>query len=107
LLELSSPSHLKADIPLENISADDFAARFLAIVARQVPEEAQATRDAYEAAVPVDAAAFGALSKDALDRLVGIYLAAEAKSMVVKSRQSDGAINGYNPEKAASFFATY
>jgi hypothetical protein len=88
-----------ADIPLENTSADDFAARFLAIVARQVPEEAQATRDAYEAAVPVDAAAFGALSKDALDKLVGTYLAAEAKSMVVKSRQSDGAINALPGER--------
>ena len=30
-----------AAIPLDHISADDFAARFLAIVARQVPEEAQ------------------------------------------------------------------
>jgi hypothetical protein len=76
-----------AEIPLENISADDFAARFLAIVARQVPEEAQATRDTYEAAVPVDAAVFGALSKDALDTLVGVYLAAEAESMVVKPHQ--------------------
>src|SRR6266446_243298 len=70
-------------IPLDHISADDFAARFLAIVARQVPEEAQADRDAYEAAVPVDPAAFGALSKDAIDRLVGTYLAAEAHSLVV------------------------
>jgi hypothetical protein len=67
-------------IPLNHISADDFSARFLAIVARQVPEEAQADRDVYEAAVPVDAAAFGALSKDAIDRLVGTYLAAEAHS---------------------------
>jgi hypothetical protein len=88
-----------ADIPRKNISADDFAARFLAIVARRVPEEAQATRDAYEAAAPVDAAAFGALSKDALDRLVGTYLATEAKSMVVDSRQSDGSINALPGER--------
>ena len=89
-----------AAIPLDHISADDFAARFLAIVARQVPEEAQADRDVYEAAVPVDAAAFGALSKDAIDRLVGTYLAAEAHSLlVVKFRQSDGATNALSDER--------
>src|SRR5204863_3046016 len=76
-----------AEIPLENISANDFAARFLAIVARQVPKEDQTARDAYEAAMPVDAAIFGALSKNALDALVRVYLAAEAKSMVVKPHQ--------------------
>jgi hypothetical protein len=89
-----------AAIPLDHISADDFAARFLAIVARQVPEEAQADRDVYEAAVPVDAAAFGALSKDAIDRLVGTYLAAEAHSFfVMKSRHSDGATNALSGER--------
>jgi hypothetical protein len=88
-----------AAIPLDQISADDFAARFLAIVARQVPEEAQADRDVYEAAVPVDAAAFGALSKDAIDRLVGTYLAAEAHSLLVKSRHSDGATNALSGER--------
>jgi hypothetical protein len=88
-----------AAIPLDHISADDFAARFLAIVARQVPEEAQADRDVYEAAGPVDAAAFGALSKEAIDRLVGTYLAAEAHSLVVKSQNSDGVTNPLSGER--------
>jgi hypothetical protein len=88
-----------ADIPFDNISVDDFAVRFLASVARQVSEEAQAIRDNYEAAMSLDAAAFRALSKDALDKLVGTYLAAEAKSIVMKSRSNHGTIDALPGER--------
>jgi hypothetical protein len=84
---------------LENTSADDFAARFLAIVARQVPEEAQATRDAYEAAVPVDAAVFRELSKDAREALIRVYLAVEAKFTVVKPDQFEKTTNSLPGER--------
>jgi hypothetical protein len=78
-----------ATISLESISPHDFAARFLAVVARPVPDEARAIRDVYEAAAPTDADIFRELPKDRLDTLVGAYLAEEAEAMEVRSGTAD------------------
>src|SRR5271156_4615719 len=75
-------------IPVEGISADDLAPRFFAKVARSVPAEVPVTREAYDAGAPIEASAFAALSSDALDTLVGAYLATEAGRMI--SRPPNG-----------------
>jgi hypothetical protein len=80
-----------AKLPLEDSSADDFTARFFAIVARRASDEAPATAEAYDAGIRINPTHFAELSKDALDALAGAYLAAEAGAMVSQSPHADGA----------------
>lgn len=88
-----------AKLPLEDIPADDFTARFLAIAARGVPDEALATHQAYDAGTRIDATRLAALSEDALDALAGAYLAKEAGSMVSQPPHGDGATDALPAER--------
>jgi hypothetical protein len=88
-----------AKLPLEDIPADDFTVRFLAIAARGVPDEALVTHQAYDAGTRIDATRFAALSEDALDALAGAYLAEEAGSMVSHPPHGDGATDALPAER--------
>jgi hypothetical protein len=61
-------------IPRDGISTHAFAARFFAIVAKSIPNEAPVAREAYDAGAPIDASAFAALSLVVrLEQMVPIF----------------------------------
>lgn len=62
------------DLPEQGLSADEFVARFLAALARKVPDEAAQDHKSYEAGAEIDLGELTALSPNALDCLAAAYI---------------------------------